>query len=239
MENNTGFIVKRKNVKRYIIIMVVLLIAIMGLVYDVNTGYTIGEEDIIEGLSDSLIRFHVIAHSDLPEDQALKIKVKDAVIEQMRVMLEKSESKEDSREIILNNRDKIQLLAEQVIADNNKNYEARVCLESESFPLKTYGDVILPAGEYEALIIKIGEAKGKNWWCVLFPPLCFVDATHGIVDNESKEELKGLLSDEEYNAIIMSRDKDVDVKIKIRLFDWLKEKEEEILDVKMLANIFK
>lgn len=88
-----------------------------------------------------------------------------------------------------------------------------------AFPTKTYGDISIPCGYYDALRIKIGEAKGQNWWCVMFPPLCFVDVSSGIVSDESKDEMKNNLSSEEYNLI--SNDDDVEISFKFKLIELL------------------
>lgn len=79
--------------------------------------------------------------------------------------------------------------------------DVNVYFENCYFPMKTYGDMTFPPGEYEAFRVDIGEAQGKNWWCVLYPPLCFVDAVYGEVPEESKEELKGVLTEEEYSMV--------------------------------------
>lgn len=184
--------------------------------------------EVVEGISESLIRFHVIANSDRDADQAVKIKVKDAVVERMQELLKDAETVEESRSIILENMDLFKDLAEEVLMSYGFTETVAVSLQNESFPLKQYGDIILPPGEYEALVIRIGKAEGKNWWCVLFPPLCFVDATHGVVDDVTKEELRNVLTDEEYNAVLSNPDEQKKIKIKLKVLDWLKSKEKEM-----------
>jgi stage II sporulation protein R len=93
-----------------------------------------------------------------------------------------------------------------------------VKLEYNNFPAKQYSNIVLPAGEYKALRILIGEAKGKNWWCVMFPPLCFVDENNGVIDKETDEKLRSVLTEEEYNLIAednIEKTKDVKMKFKI------------------------
>lgn len=228
----------RKLRNRLILIMSMAMLLVVSIIFDSNVVYTKEHESIVEGLSNSLIRFHVIANSDLEEDQQLKIKVKDRVVEAMRTLLDDSESIDESREIIINNMDALQDLAGKVIKEEGYLYETNISLKKEAFPLKKYGDVVLPPGEYEALVIRIGEAKGKNWWCVLFPPLCFVDATHGVVDDASKEGLKEVLTTEEYQAVLMDNEKEVDVKVKFKLLDWLDKKEDQIVDQNLLVDTF-
>ena len=107
-------------------------------------------------------------------------------------------------------------MAEQVIRKEGYTYEAKVELTESYFPIKTYGDAVFPAGIYDALKIQIGEAQGKNWWCVLYPNLCFVDSAYGVLDTEQKEMLKNVLTEEEYESIFnTSSDK---IKISFKLF---------------------
>eukprot|EP00828_Plagiopyla_frontata_P009093 TRINITY_DN14645_c0_g1_i1.p1 TRINITY_DN14645_c0_g1~~TRINITY_DN14645_c0_g1_i1.p1 ORF type:complete len:274 (+),score=28.94 TRINITY_DN14645_c0_g1_i1:230-1051(+) len=151
-------------------------------------------------VKDSLIRFHVIANSDTKEDQALKLKVRDKVIDYLYPYLSKSLSLDESRKIIKNNEDKVQKICEQVIADNNYNYNVKLQLSHENFPDKTYGNLELPQGNYEAFRIIIGKGKGKNWWCVMFPPLCFVDESKAVIEYEKTEEALNKLKPEKQKS---------------------------------------
>lgn len=138
-------------------------------------------------VKDTLIRFHVIANSDKDEDQNLKLKVKNQVIDYLYPYLNASESLEQSRKIIKDKMDEVKKLAEQVIKDNNYKYGVKVELSKENFPEKSYGKITLPQGNYEAFRIIIGSGQGKNWWCVMFPPLCFVDETKAEVEYDKTE----------------------------------------------------
>lgn len=139
-------------------------------------------------VKDSLIRFHVIANSDNEEDQNLKLKVKNRVIDYLYPYLNKSESLDESREIIKDNMGNVKKLAEEVIKENNYKYNVQVELSRENFPDKSYGNITLPQGNYEAFRIIIGDGEGKNWWCVMFPPLCFVDESKAEVEYDKTEE---------------------------------------------------
>lgn len=190
------------------------------------TGYSTKaySETIHSGLEQELIRFHVIANSDLEEDQILKLKVRDAILSEMKPILDNAKNVEQSRQIILDNTDKIKTTAEKIIKENNKSYSVNVNLESAVFPTKKYGDIVLPAGEYEALRVVIGDGEGKNWWCVMFPPLCFVDITHGTIADETKQELKNVLTEEEYKLIVSAKNEDiVPIKVKFKLVEWWQE----------------
>jgi len=149
-----------------------------------------GEELIYEDIADKIIRFHVIANSNTEEDQALKLKVRDKVIEFVADSLRESKSLDESRQFIIDNKSNMEDIAKAVINENGYSYNVTSSLSKENFPDKIYGDVVFPQGEYEAYRILIGDAKGQNWWCVMFPPLCFVDGTKEAVD--SKEVVKNI-----------------------------------------------
>jgi len=138
-------------------------------------------------VKDSLIRFHVIANSDSEEDQNLKLKVKNKVIDYLYPYLNDSQSLDESRQIIKDRMQEVKKLAEEVIKDNNYKYSIKVELSRENFPDKSYGNITLPQGNYEAFRIIIGDGQGKNWWCVMFPPLCFVDESKAEVEYDKTE----------------------------------------------------
>lgn len=138
-------------------------------------------------VKDSLIRFHVIANSDNDDDQQLKLKVKNRVIDYLYPYLNSSQSLDESRKIIKDKMEDVKTLAQQVIKDNNYDYDVKVELSRENFPDKSYGNITLPQGNYEAFRIIIGSGQGRNWWCVMFPPLCFVDESKAQVEYDKTE----------------------------------------------------
>jgi stage II sporulation protein R len=172
-------------------------------------------ENLNKGLAENLIRLHVVAHSDSPEDQEIKSNVRDKVLEYMQVQLNSSRDLEQTKYIINKNLDIISKIAEETVANQGKNYQVKAALGSYPFPTKSYGDVVLPAGNYQALRVVIGKGEGSNWWCVLFPPLCFVDVTHGTIPDSVKKDLKDKLSSEEY-LLITSSDSGEDIPVKIK-----------------------
>lgn len=178
-------------------LVVLMMIIMVGLAAVKNQD----KMKLQEHLAQELIRFHVRANTDSRQDQALKLKVKSAVVEYLYPLLANSSSIDESRDILKGNIDAIKSVAAEVVADNNYDYDIAVYFENSYFPMKSYGDITLPPGEYEAFRIDIGDARGQNWWCVLYPPLCFVDATTGVLPDSSKEQLKNVLTEEEYNAI--------------------------------------
>jgi stage II sporulation protein R len=180
---------------------------------------TVDAKGLQEGIADEIIRFHVIANSDSKEDQALKYEVKDALVNEMSVYLSAADNIQDAREILNSHLSSIQEIAETIVKNHGFRYPISVSLEPCYFPLKVYGEYCFPPGTYEALRVQIGEAKGQNWWCVMFPPLCFVDETYGIVNDKSEEQLKYLLTEEEYESLKKEK---APVKVKFKLLEYVK-----------------
>jgi len=170
-------------------------------------------------IAQNIIRFHVIANSDSEKDQALKLKVKEALVDSLSPILSNTSTITEAREVLSGQLDQIQDIAEGTLLQNGCNNPVTVTLESCYFPLKIYGGYSFPPGNYESLRVKIGKAQGQNWWCVMFPPLCFVDETYAIVDEDSKKQLKHLLTEEEYDTLINQK---TPVKIKFKLLEEIK-----------------
>lgn len=142
-----------------------------------------------DGSSDheGIVRLHVIANSDTVGDQVLKLKVRDAVIGYMEKQ-DYLQSAEETEEFLKDNLDRLEKIAEGVIASEGYDYSAAADLGVRYIPEKTYGDITFPAGNYEALNITIGKGQGENWWCVLFPPLCLLDEGTDDGDRELNDE---------------------------------------------------
>ena len=170
-------------------------------------------------LENNLFRLHVIANSDNKEDQDLKYIVRDATLKYVNELSEKNNinTKEELILLVTENKENIKKLAEQTIIDNGYNYTVNISIGNFNFPTKEYGDISLPNGFYDALRIEIGNASGQNWWCVMFPPLCFVDVSSGIVPEESKETLQQNLSEEEYT--LLTKDSTDDLKLKFKIIE--------------------
>lgn len=156
---------------------------------------------ISSDLSKSVFRLHVIANSDSDEDQNLKLQVRDKLLDYMNSITANVSSKDDAIKIAQDHQKDFQIIAEQTILDKGYSYPVTVEIGNYEFPTKHYGDITLPSGYYDALRVKIGDACGHNWWCVMFPPLCFVDVTSGIVPESSKDQLKENMSSEDYSII--------------------------------------
>ena len=126
-------------------------------------------------------------------------------------------TKQEAISIANEHKDDFQKIAEQTIKENGYDYTAKINIDNFYFPTKNYGDISLPAGYYDALRVEIGEAKGKNWWCVMFPSLCFIDVSSGVVDDNAKENLQDNLQKESYD--IISDSKKPDIKLKFKLIE--------------------
>ncbi len=169
-------------------------------------------------ISDSVFRLHVIANSNSPEDQNLKYIVRDNLLKYMNEICKNCSSKEEAIKLVKENEANFKEIAIRTVNENGYSYNVNINIGNFEFPTKTYGDISLPAGYYDALRVEIGEAKGQNWWCVMFPPLCFVDISSGVVPEESKEQLKNNLSDEEYSLISCNSSSDIHFKFKLLEF---------------------
>ena len=197
------------------IIGIIGFIILIGLFIGIKNN-SVQAAGSIESIKEKVIRFHVLANSDSKEDQDLKLKVRDEVINFVSPSLENSKSIEQSRKILLGLKDEIIELAENLIKKEGYDYSVDVELEMTNFPVKTYGNITLPQGEYEAFRVLIGEAKGENWWCVMFPPLCFIDMTKGQISYEkSEKELSEVLTQEEYSLITDAEDSKIEFRFKL------------------------
>lgn len=133
---------------------------------------------------DTVVRLHVLANSDSEEDQALKLRVRDAVLEVTSPLIRDCSTQEEAKNILEANLDAVQAAAEQVLASEGRNDSVTVYMDLEEYPTRNYDSFCFPAGSYLSLRVCIGEAEGKNWWCCLFPPLCLGSATVSQADAE-------------------------------------------------------
>lgn len=195
------------------ITLIIVIIFLVGTKNPIVKGKNVksasyDNSELTEALSNKLIRFHVIANSDSVEDQTLKLKIRDKILDYISPKLKKAKTLEESRKILKGEDAAINKIAKKVISKNGYSYTVKTALSSENFPVKSYGNITLPQGKYEAYRIIIGKGNGQNWWCVMFPPLCFVDVTKGEVSKKQTEkEMKKVLNDEEYEAITFAKGK--------------------------------
>ena len=172
-------------------------------------------ENVSQDLSNSVFRLHVIANSDSEEDQNLKYKVRDKLIEYMNSLIPECSNKNEVITKAQEHIEEFKQVAINTIISEGYNYNVDVEIGNFEFPTKHYGDISFPAGYYDALKVKIGKAEGKNWWCVMFPPLCFVDISTGIVPDESKKEMQNNMNEEEFALISDNKNADIQFKFKI------------------------
>lgn len=201
----------KKNLKMVIILtfLLILYTSICAISYAQNVSTDI---------ANSVFRLHVIANSDSKEDQDLKYKVRDNLLNYMNSLCENCKSKQEAISIVETNKDTFEQIAIDTIKEQGYSYPVKINIGNFEFPTKNYGDISLPAGYYDALRIEIGEAKGQNWWCVMFPPLCFVDITSGVVPDESKELMESSLSEEEF-ALVSDKTND-EIQFKFKLLEF-------------------
>lgn len=201
-------IICSKKVKYSILILFLLFLYIMVSAFSYVNA-------VSNDIANSVFRLHVIANSDTKEDQDLKYMVRDAVLSYMNTICKEVSTKEEAIRIAQAHTEEFKQIALDTIRENGFSYDVTVEIGNYSFPTKQYGDISLPSGFYDALRIKIGNAEGHNWWCVMFPPLCFVDVSSGIVPEESKDVMKQNLSDEEFSLISDQENSQISFKFKL------------------------
>lgn len=184
---------------------------------------TVRQSRIQQGIAGAVVRFHVLANSDGKEDQAVKLRVRDAVLawveqadptmnpewdgrgDAVRTRTGNARDRigsEQTLQFLEKHLSEIEAVANAVLISQNEPYRATAALENVYFPERTYGACTFPAGWYEALRIRLGAAKGHNWWCVLYPRLCFTDCLHAVVEEEQQQELSEVLTAEEYETLL-------------------------------------
>lgn len=199
---------KKSLIIRFFIIFALLILFVIISAFS-YTSFAISD------ISSNVLRLHIIANSDSEADQNLKYKVRDSILQYMNTLCKNVSTKEDAIKIANNHIDDFYKIANKTIEDSGFTYPVKISIGQCDFPTKYYGDIVLPAGSYDALRVQIGNASGHNWWCVMFPPLCFVDVSSGIVPDDSKNQLKNTMGDEEYYLINTNKTTDLSFKFKI------------------------
>ncbi len=149
------------------------------------------------GLAQELVRLHIVAESDSEEDQAVKLMVRDAVLEVLEPKLAGIETRQDAQQLIDGELSSLTVLAKSVLEEQGHSGEVRASVATETFPTRNYDGFALPAGDYVSLRIVLGEGGGKNWWCVVFPPLCMTSVENADAFSELSEENAKLIVTEE------------------------------------------
>lgn len=169
--------------KRTVIIISIVFILSVALACLTACGGTARKE---------YIRIHIRANSNENIDQSVKLKVRDEIVAYLTPIADKAETKGEMMCLLQNNLPQITALAEKVLRVNGFSYKASARIGRENFPQKTYGDLTLDAGIYDALILNLGTGEGANWWCVAYPPLCFISAEEK--ENSNEIEYKSIIA---------------------------------------------
>ncbi len=165
-----------------------------------------GESEIYE----NVLRLHVIANSDSDEDQALKLQVRDKILEETEKLFENCNDRQEAQALLENNLEYLRTTAQEYVSNVGYSYAVSATLGKEEYPTKNYESCCFPSGKYMSLQIKIGEAEGQNWWCVLYPPLCLSAAT-----DTSDAFVQAGLNSEQYNIITQTEKPKYKVRFKI------------------------
>ena len=215
-----SFVEEKIRNKKYAKLQVALLYSALFLVL----LFSFIAEKVNQDLSDSMIRLHIVANSDSTQDQALKYSIRDAVVQYMQENMDGLENKKDATNYIKTHLSELEQIANNVIIQEGMEDYATASFGKFPFPSKQYANIILPAGFYESLKIEIGSAQGQNWWCVMFPPLCFTEDTQGELDEEYMSILQNELSEDEFSLITSkSKEGEVPVEIKFKIVEIFQE----------------
>lgn len=184
---------KRVGLKRvHCLELAVLFVFIFAILCSNFVGFAAECEDI----SDRVLRLHILANSDSDADQQLKLKVRDRILQETGIMFEQETNLEEAKRDVSAHLDDIEDIAQDEVYRRGYTYDVQAALVDDMyFETRTYGDVTLPAGQYDALRITIGAAQGHNWWCVLYPPLCLPAA------EPADQELEGTLTEDEITLV--------------------------------------
>ncbi|MGM7721865.1 stage II sporulation protein R [uncultured Metabacillus sp.] len=209
-----------KKQKLAFIYILLLLVGAIANVYKEPVAASTQEPVVIP---DEAIRLRILANSNSEEDQELKRKVRDAVNKEITEWVEELTSVEAARELIQSRLPQIEKIVADVLEKEDMQQSYSVDFGNISFPTKLYGNFVYPAGEYEAILISLGEAKGANWWCVLFPPLCFLDFSNGEAVQAAEAETTNdkEKTDEKLKELVVDEEEEKEeVEVKFFLVEW-------------------
>ena len=191
---------KRKSTQR--MAYYILAIGIIGL----YIWMIMGQTNLLQPfIANKILRFHVLANSDAMTDQAVKEDVRDAVGMYLQPLLQDANTLEDTKKIINEHMDEVIEISEETLLEAGYHYAVQAQIVETDFPEKTYGAYTFPEGRYEALQIVIGEGRGQNWWCVLYPNMCFRGSVFEVVEEEAEIALREVLNPLEYATVFDSQ----------------------------------
>lgn len=181
----------------------------------------LGNDLLQPSIASKILRFHVVANSDSIEDQQVKEAVRDAVGYYLQPMLEGATSLEETKAIVNAHLGEIIDVVVETLDENGFCYDVEACITTTHFPEKTYGSYTFPKGQYQALQITIGEGKGQNWWCVLYPNMCFRGTVYEVIEEDAKVALQEVLTPWEYADVFESDE----VELKFKFLEYFTESE--------------
>ena len=164
----------------------------------------LGNDPLQPSIASKILRCHVLANSDAVCDQNVKEKVRDAVGIYLQPFLEEADSLEETKQIVQTQLEEVVDISEETLQKHGYDYDVTARIATVDFPEKSYGPYTFPKGEYEALQIVIGEGKGQNWWCVLYPNMCFKGSVFEVIEEEAEVALREVLSPWEYADVFES-----------------------------------
>ena len=180
----------------------------------------LGNDPLQPSIASKILRFHVLANSDAVCDQAVKLEVRDAVGTYLQPLLKNADSLDETKRIVERNLDKIVEVSKDILEKNGYEYEVSAGIKNVDFPEKTYGSYKFPKGKYEALQIVIGEGKGQNWWCVLYPNMCFKGTVFEVIEEDAKEALQEVLNPWEYADVFESEE----IEFRFKFLEYFRER---------------
>lgn len=195
---------------------IIMISLICGLLFTMLVSVSAYAKKISNDISNSVIRFHVLANSDEEFDQQLKLCVRDEILKSMSEDMNGCTNRGDAEEYLKNHIDEITSIAKRVITENGYDYDVNTTLSIEHYPIRYYNNAAFPEGCYESLRVIIGSGEGHNWWCVMYPPLCLNGDAVGYEDDSM---LKNVLSDESYEVVVLSENNTVP-KMKFKAVEW-------------------
>lgn len=199
---------KKENYMDRLVLLTALLAALLSVCLILWQTDLLVQARMQKKVAQEILRFHVIANSDSERDQAVKLEVRNAVLEYLGDEMPQDMELEETLQWMRGHTPDIEKVSRDTLEEEGADYPVNVAVATCYFPDKMYEDMVFPAGNYEALRIEIGAAQGHNWWCVLYPGLCFGDAVQVSVPEkaEEKEKLKNIVTEEEYSSVTATSD---------------------------------
>ena len=175
------------------------------------------DKNLADRIAPRLLRFHVLASSNSAADQQIKLQIKALILEKLEECTE--DSKDGFCTYVREHCRELEDYADTWLMEQGCDYKTSIRLTRAWFPTKAYGNLVLPCGTYDTIQVTLGEGRGRNWWCVVYPRLCFIDSTHGVMPEESCLELKNLLPEDDFDAVMASEPR---IHIRFKLLEFLK-----------------